>query len=50
MKVEQLKKFFMRIAGQWDGDLPGAKEDHAHLANEGLDHVERVEEIFNKLK
>ena len=36
-------EYFEEIAGEWDGDLPGSKEDRAHIAND-------IIELLNELQ
>lgn len=37
------------IAGQWDGDLPGLKEDRAEVANDIIKHVDKIIELLDEL-
>ena len=47
--MENLKKEMKTIAGEWDGDFPGVKEDRAMTALEILDLIKKIEELKEEL-
>lgn len=54
--MEQLKKDMERIAGDWNGEderyISGGDvytEEHAHIATEILDHIEKIEVLQEAL-
>lgn len=44
MELANLKKKMEEIAGEWNGDEPGLKEDRAHAAHDILEAVKTIEE------
>mgnify|MGYP003680391965 FL=1 len=38
------------ISGQWDGDNSGIEEDRAHIAQDIVETVNKLEEIIEELK
>ena len=47
--LQKIKKDMEEIAGQWDGDDPGAEEDRAHAAMEAIEHIDQLEELLKEL-
>ena len=44
MDFENLRKKMEGVAGEWNGDEPGLKEDRAHAANDILAAMKVIEE------
>ena len=46
MELEELKKRMERIAGDWNGDLPGLAEDQANIALEVIQKIDEINELL----
>jgi len=47
--LKNLKETLNEIAGEWDGDESGIKEDRCHASSEGLELIEKLEAILEEL-
>jgi hypothetical protein len=48
-QLRQVRTIMEEITGQWDGDLPGRREDRAHAALEVIEHLDAIEELLTEL-
>lgn len=48
--LKQLKEKLRAIAGEWNGDESCDQEDRAVASLEGIDLIERLEEIIKELE
>lgn len=44
--LSEIKKIAENIAGCWNGDNPGTQEDNAHVANDILETVKKLEDLL----
>lgn len=49
LTLDQIYEMCGDIAGEWDGDFPGDKEDRAHIATETIEYIELVRENLREL-
>lgn len=47
--LKQLKSQLEGIAGNWNGDESGIAEERADASNEGIELIEKLEEILEEL-
>ena len=48
-ELTKLRISLEEIAGEWDGDNPGQKEDRAHAAQEGIEAIDKLVQILEEL-
>jgi hypothetical protein len=47
--LKELQKKFGEIISQWDGDMPGGKEEMSKEADFGLGLIEQLEMVMERL-
>lgn len=48
LHINQLKSVMEKIAGDWNGDLPGVAEDRAHVANDIINCCDKLSELLTE--
>lgn len=46
LELDRLEEEAKTIAGLWDGDDPGAKEENAHIANDIIETSTKLRELL----
>ena len=47
--MQELKEQMEKIAGEWDGDMPGVLEDRAMIATDILELIKKIEDLIKEL-